>query len=55
MSGGYRSRRSPLNRGVQWSNTVGSVLWEGGARCCHPGFRPWSSGDGGGRPAVSRR
>ena len=33
--------------------TVGSTLWEGGARRCHSGFRPWSRGDCAGRPAVS--
>ena len=50
--GARKSSFSPELR-VQWSNTVGSTLWEGGARRCHPGFRPWSRGDGGGRPAVS--
>ena len=55
MSAGARkSSFSPESR-VQWSNTVGSVLWEGGARRCHPVSRPWSRGDGGGRLAVSRR
>ena len=41
--GARKSSFSPELR-VQWSNTVGSVLWEGGARCCHPGFSsliPW--------------
>ena len=42
-----------LESRVQLSNTVESVLWEGGARRCRPGFRPWSRGDGDGRPAVS--
>jgi len=51
--GARKSSFSPELR-VQWSNTVGSTLWEGGARRCHPGFRPWSRGDGDGRPAVSR-
>ena len=27
MSGGRGSRRFPPNRGVQWSNNVGSTLW----------------------------
>ena len=41
--GARKSSFSPESR-VQWLNTVGSVLWEGGARCCHPGFSslvPW--------------
>jgi len=52
--GARKSSFSPESR-VQWSNTVGSVLWEGGARRRHPGLRPWSRGDGGGRPAESQR
>ena len=47
--GARKSSFSPESR-VQWLNTVGSVLWEGGARRCRPGFRPWSRGDGAGRP-----
>ena len=44
MSVGARKSSFPPESRVQWSNTVGSVLWEGGARCCHPGFSslvPW--------------
>ena len=48
---GHGSRRFPLNRGVQWSDTVGSTLWEGGARRSRPGYRPWSCEDCAGRPA----
>ena len=39
--GARKSSFSPESR-VQWSNTVGSVLSEGGARRCRPGFRPSS-------------
>ena len=35
--GARKSSFSPESR-VQWSNTVGSTLWEGGACRCHPGF-----------------
>ena len=45
---------SPESR-VQWSNTVESTLWEGGARRSHPRYRPWSYEDCGGRPASPRR
>ena len=48
--GARKSLFSPESR-VQWSDTVGSVLWEGGARRRHPGLRE----DCAGRPAVSRR
>ena len=44
MNIGARKSSFSLESRVQWSNTVGSVLWEGGARCCHPGFSslvPW--------------
>jgi hypothetical protein len=48
---GHGSRRFPLNRGLQWSDTVGSTLWEGGACRCRPGYRPWSCEDRASRPA----
>ena len=51
----HGSRRFPLNHGVQWSDTVGSVLWEGSVRRRRPGFRPWPRGDGAGHPAVPRQ
>ena len=41
--GARKSSFSPESR-VQWLNTVGSVLWEGDACCCRPGFSslvPW--------------
>ena len=41
MNIGARKSSFSLESRVQWSNTVGSVLWEGGARRCHPGFRPF--------------
>ena len=41
----------PPNRGVQWSDTVGSTLWEGGVRRSRPGYRPWSCEDRAGRLA----
>ena len=47
---GRGSRRFPPNRGVQWSDTVGSTLWEGGVRRSRPGYRPWSCEDRAGRP-----
>ena len=40
---------------VQWSDTVGSTLWEGGGRRSHPGYRPWSCEDRAGRPASPCR
>ena len=52
--GARKSSFSPESR-VQWSNTVESVLWEGGARRCRPGLRPWPCEDYAGRPAVSQR
>ena len=42
--GARKSSFSPELR-VQWSNTVGSTLWEGGARRSRPGYRPWSCED----------
>ena len=45
----------PRIAGVQWSDTVGSTLWEGGARRSHRGYLPWSCGDCGGHPASLRR
>ena len=50
---GHGSRRFPLNCGVQWSDTVGSTLWEGGVSRCRPGFRPWSCEDCAGCPGGS--
>jgi hypothetical protein len=44
MSVGAWKSSFSLESRVQWLNTVGSVLWEGGARRCHPGFSslvPW--------------
>ena len=55
MSGSMEVVVFPLNHGVQWLDTVGSTLWEGGARRSHPRYRPWSCEDCGGRPASSRR
>ena len=53
MSGGVEAVVFPRIAQVQWSDTVGSTLWEGGARRCRPGFRPWFCEDRAGRPAVS--
>ena len=36
---GHGSRRFPPNRGVQWSDTVESTLWEGGGCRSRPGYR----------------
>ena len=52
--GARKSSFSPESR-VQWSNTVGSTLWEDGARRSRPGHCPWSCEDRAGRPAMSRR
>ena len=55
MSEGIEVGVSPPNRGAQWSDTVGSTLWEGGARRSHPGYRPWCCEDRADRPASPCR
>ena len=45
MSGGVEVVIFPRIAEVQWSDTVGSTLWEGGGRRNRPGYRPWSCGD----------
>ena len=42
MSGGVEVVVFPRIAGVQWSDTIGSTLWEGGGRRSRPGYRPWS-------------
>ena len=51
MSGGVEVIVFSRIAGVQWSDTVGSTLWEGGGRRSRPGYRPWSCEDRAGRPA----
>ena len=41
-SGGMEVVVFPGIAGLQWSDTVGNTLWEGGVRRCCPGFRPSS-------------
>ena len=53
MSGGVEVVIFPRIAGVQWSDTVGSTLWEGGVHRSRPGYHPWSCEDRAGRPAVS--
>ena len=55
MSGGVEVVVFPRIAGVQWSDTVGSKLWEGGERRSRPGYRPWSCEDRAGRPASPCR
>ena len=55
MSGGAEVVIFPRIAGVQWSDTVGSTLWEGGGRRSRPGYRPWSCEDCAGRPASPCR
>ena len=55
MSGGVEVVVFPRIAGVQWSDTVGSTLWEGGGRRSRPGYRPWSCEYGAGRPASPCR
>ena len=45
MSRGGEVIAFPRIAGVQWSNTVGSTLWEGGGHRSRPGYRPWSCRD----------
>jgi len=49
MSGSMEVVVFPLIAGVQWSDTVGSTLWEGGVRRSRPGYRLWSCEDCAGR------
>ena len=49
MSGGAEVVVFPRIAGVQWSDTVGSTLWEGGVRRSRPGYRPSSREDCAGR------
>ena len=55
MSGGVEVVVFPRIAGVQWSDTVGSALWEGGRHRSRPGYRPWSYEDRAGRPASPCR
>ena len=55
MSGGVEVVVFPRIAGVQWSDTVGSKLWEGGVRRSRPGYRPWSCKDHAGRPVSPHR
>jgi len=45
MSGGVEVVVFPRIAGVQWSDTVGSTLWEGGGRRSRPRYRPRSCED----------
>ena len=49
MSGGVEVVVFPRIAAVQWSDTVGTTLWEGGGRRSRPGYRPSSRGDCAGR------
>ena len=55
MSGGVEVVVFPRIAGVQWSNTVGSTLWEGGGRRSRPGYRSRSCEDCAGHPASPCR
>ena len=51
MSEGIEVVVFPRIAGVQWSDTVGSTLWECGGRRSRPGYRSWSCEDRAGRLA----
>ena len=55
MSGGMELVVFPRIAGVQWSDTVGSTLWEGSVRRGRPGYHPWFCEDRAGRPASPCR
>ena len=45
MSGGVEVVVFHRIAGVQWSEIIGSTLWEGGGRRSRPGYRPWCCED----------
>ena len=55
MSEGAEVVVFPQIAGVQWLDTVGSTLWEGGGRRSRPGYRPRSCEDCAGRRASPCR